>query len=191
MSKNTKKQVIRFEDENILWITENLFKTRWPIHYGYPFCFKEYNDQIKKYIKNLNGFYFYGELILSEILNQNISTIIWNANTGYPDITTSGKFLSTKIGYKVPNLPPQEIRKYPNYWFGIRCKPTLKKYLTILEKLRFITIEGSKSNAFQVIADLERIIASLKLGTERAIEGELEMYEMNNIEPEDYLYERM
>lgn len=147
MNKNL---IVRFQEEDIIWVSDTSFKVTPKVGYSYyiPFDFTQYYSQISSFFKRPLHFRDKGSYILTESLKQNFDKLLWDANTGNINVP-SNPFIQATI--------PYGDRNGKNYFHGIVTKNTLKKLLNILEVLGFLTILSTSTEGIKIKLDLRKI----------------------------------
>lgn len=167
MNKNL---IVRFKEKDVIWVSNTLFKTRKRYVFGFPFCFEKSYDKIGTFFKRPIHFESKARYILSEIFNQNVGRLIWDATTGYINVEASNSFVFANIAYLDPDLPTNKRRhEQENYFFGIHSKSTLEKHLKILELLGLLEILSTTQKTKRVKLCLDKCNEFLKAGTEEQI----------------------
>jgi len=169
-----KNLIVRFQEKDITWVSGTLFRTRKRYLFGFPFCFKKSYDKIWTFFKRPVHFESKARYILSEIFNQNVGKLIWDATTGYINVETSNSFIFANIAYLDPDLPTNKRhREQKNYFFGIHIsfisKAALEKHLKILELLGLLEILSTTQKTKRVKLCLDKCNEFLKAGTEEQI----------------------
>jgi hypothetical protein len=173
----SEKFIVRFPEDQVIWLSSHLYKAPVPEEYSYNFWFdfEGYYELIGKFYKTPQHFDFKATVVLSSLLNRNLDKIVWNSSTGYPDIKASGKYLYLNFLYSAVN----------GY-----SSATIKKILLILEELSVLKISHKSNGGAYIKLYLQKLVEFLKRGTEDRLKAMRRIYEMNNIDFDEIEYLR-
>lgn len=154
MTKNKKKQIYCFEQSDIIWIDDKYFRVK--KLEGSTFVFNccvsnKYNKIVKKYFCTPRHFDFHASSIVTEIFHQNLESLIWDSLEELPSIHKNSKYINASIPYSFKGIENSQD-KYA-FYHSFCSKRTLKKYLNILEEIKFLKI-GKTKNGYIEIYDI-------------------------------------
>ena len=166
-----KEAIIRFDHEDITWLSDSLYKVNRP--YSLPMDFSDYYELIGNFYKRPGHFEFKGRNLLELSLYDSFDKLIWNADTGYLNIETNKDFI---------NLSSFNYSKW-SY-----SKRMVQKILSILEQLNLVKILKITNKAASFKIYIKEFNEFLKKGTEEKAICDKYLFELNNIEFEGVEY---
>jgi hypothetical protein len=162
-------QIIRFPEKHIIWLSDNLYKVstsydKYKFFTDFNFCFREYEPEIKELgYKHPN--LFKGHNFLSSIFNQNIYSLVFDADTGNFSTAAMGK----EAEFYLPTSEKVLAEEYE--WIGFNSKPTLLRVLRILEKLEFLEVLSKSPGKTRIKLNIEKCNERLTAGDTRRTEA--------------------
>lgn len=176
MTKNKKRQVYSFEQRNITWIDDKYFRVKKLEGSTFVFncCVSEkYNEIVKKYFCIPIHFNGHASSILSEILHQNLESLIWECPEEYPSIHKNSKYLEAQIPYSFKGI--EKSQDIYAFYHSFCSQRTLKKYLKILEEIKFLKIGKTKNGYIEIYdIDLKKCVEAMRaFDNEEGLENDL------------------
>ena len=155
-----KKLKIRFCDEEIRWISKALYVVDSDAYIycmNNLFCLKKYDDEITSYGYKYPNL-FKGQDVLYGIFAHCSDSIVWNARTGILDMKATPTSIEAILDKNI--FINTVLRRF-------KSKTTLKKIISILEKLDFLKILETKNNRIQINLNVTKCNESLLIGCKR------------------------